>query len=80
MAQDLDALYEYMSLRLVNANLNNDVEGLDEVARLLSEIKEAWDSIRPVNNLPLTAVPTTSCAKQTVRFSLRKRLNNVPAP
>lgn len=57
LAQDLDALYEYMSLRLVNANLNNDVKGLDEVARLLSEIKEAWDSIRPVINPTLTAVP-----------------------
>lgn len=57
LAQDLDALYEYMCLRLVNANLNNDIKVLDEVARLLSEIKGAWDNIRPVNNPTLTAVP-----------------------
>lgn len=57
LVQDLDALYEYMCLRLVSANLNNDVEALDEVTRLLSEIKGAWDSIRPVNNSPLSAVP-----------------------
>jgi flagellar protein FliS len=56
LAQDLDALYEYMCLRLVHANLKNDVEALDEVARLLNEIKSAWDSIRPTNALPLSAM------------------------
>ncbi len=55
LVQDLDALYEYMSFRLVNANLNNDIEMLDEVTRLLSELKGAWDSIRPVKNIPSSA-------------------------
>lgn len=57
LALDLDALYEYTCFRLVNANINNDIEVLDEVTRLLSEIKGAWDSIRPVNNISLSAVP-----------------------
>jgi flagellar secretion chaperone FliS len=56
LAQDLDALYEYMCFRLVDANLKNDVEALDEVTRLLSELKAAWDNIRPVNNLPMAGV------------------------
>lgn len=46
LALDLDALYEYMCARLLSANLKNDIEALDEVARLLGEIKGAWDSIR----------------------------------
>ncbi len=47
LAQNLSALYDYMVGRLVGANLKNDVAALDEVARLLAELKDAWDSIRP---------------------------------
>jgi flagellar protein FliS len=34
-----------MQERLLQANLHNQVEPLDEVARLLREIKTAWDAI-----------------------------------
>jgi flagellar protein FliS len=47
LAEDLSALYLYMVKRLVDANLKNDAAALDEVARLLGELKEAWDAIRP---------------------------------
>jgi len=47
LAQDLRRLYDYMALRLVEANLSNDVVMLDEVTRLLTEVKEGWDAIRP---------------------------------
>jgi flagellar protein FliS len=46
LALSLDQLYGYMCSRLVTANLKNDIEILDEVARLLGELKGAWDSIR----------------------------------
>ena len=46
LALNLSALYEYMSHRLLFANINSDMEALDEVARLLGELKEAWESIR----------------------------------
>lgn len=45
LAKNLKSLYEYMSHRLLMANLKNDVEGLDEVARLLGELKAAWEQI-----------------------------------
>ena len=45
IAGNLDRLYEYMSLRLVEANLKNDVSILDEVYELMNEIKGAWDAI-----------------------------------
>jgi flagellar protein FliS len=35
-----------MVMRLVDANLKNDMDALDEVARLLNDLKGAWDSIR----------------------------------
>ena len=45
IAQSLDSLYEYMGNRLLIANLKNQVEILDEVHGLLSELKSAWDEI-----------------------------------
>ncbi|MHB0926373.1 MAG: flagellar export chaperone FliS [Gallionellaceae bacterium] len=45
LAQNLSSLYTYMVTRLVAANLNNDIAALDEVARLLNDLKGAWDSI-----------------------------------
>ena len=47
LAQNLSSLYDYMVMRLVDANLKNDITVLDEVARLLTELTEAWVSIRP---------------------------------
>lgn len=52
LAQNLSSLYDYMVVRLVAANLKNDIAVLDEVARLLTELKGAWDSIRPTEIKP----------------------------
>jgi len=45
IATNLEALYDYMVHRLFHANINNDVQVLEEVRGLLRGIKEAWDSI-----------------------------------
>ena len=45
IAQNLDAVYGYMQLRLLHANLHNDVEIISEVSTLLRTIKDAWDQI-----------------------------------
>jgi flagellar protein FliS len=45
IAENLDALYDYMSRRLFEANLKNDVTILDEVHRLLSDLRSAWVEI-----------------------------------
>lgn len=47
IALNLDALYAYMSNRLLVANLNNQPEIIEEVQALLSDIKGAWDQIAP---------------------------------
>ena len=45
IAEGLDALYEYMSARLLTANMNNDPAILEEVQRLLTELRDAWNAI-----------------------------------
>ena len=61
LALNLSALYEYMSHRLLFANINSDMEALDEVACLLGELKEAWESIRQ------PALMTTAPAARAVQ-------------
>lgn len=59
IAANLDALYQYMTGRLVIANRDNDPAILEEVQRLLGELKGAWDAIgNPAN----TATPATGAA------------------
>jgi flagellar secretion chaperone FliS len=42
VSTNLDALYEYMCTRLMQASASNKPEWLDEVARLLNEVRSAW--------------------------------------
>ncbi|MFD2643350.1 flagellar export chaperone FliS [Pseudomonas japonica] len=43
----LDNLYLYMTRRLTDANLKNDIAALDEVSDLLTTVKEGWDAVAP---------------------------------
>jgi flagellar secretion chaperone FliS len=47
LAQNLSNLYEYMTRRLMHANLNSDAAAVAEVAALLGEIRGAWAAIGP---------------------------------
>ncbi|TVL51564.1 flagellar export chaperone FliS [Shewanella algae] len=54
IATNLSNLYDFMLRRITEANLNNDVQALDDVAAVLRDIKEAWDAI-PADKHHLTA-------------------------
>lgn len=45
LAENLAMLYIYCCERLFAANMNNDAGALEEVAKLLGEIKSAWEQI-----------------------------------
>lgn len=47
IAADLERLYDYIMRRVLNANLQNDIASIDEAARLLLQIREAWGAIPP---------------------------------
>lgn len=47
LAAQLRELYQYLTRRLLLASVQNDPTGLEEVARLLGELKSAWAAIAP---------------------------------
>ncbi|EGF30308.1 Flagellar biosynthesis protein fliS [Oxalobacteraceae bacterium IMCC9480] len=57
IAESLDALYAYMSNRLLVANLKNQPEILQEVHTLLMDLKSAWDAIGQQAEVAPAAAP-----------------------
>ena len=47
MVGRLDSLYEYMSRRLLQANLRDDPDLLDEVSKLLQQVRDSWVQVAP---------------------------------
>ncbi|WP_273152381.1 flagellar export chaperone FliS [Methylophaga thiooxydans] len=45
VAENLQRLYDYMEVRLLEANLKNDPNMIDEVGQLMAQVKAGWDSI-----------------------------------
>lgn len=66
LAQNLAALYDYMCQRLLLATLKNDPSILDEVSRLLAEIKGAWETMRPEIQAAMAAKPKSSVLPATI--------------
>jgi flagellar secretion chaperone FliS len=64
LGERLAGLYDYMSERLLQANLHNRPELIDEVSRLLTELRGAWEQVRPAPGqatcIPQSAPPVRS--------------------
>lgn len=48
---DLSMQFLYMQHRLLQANLNNDIAGIEEVETLLRKISEAWQEMSAIHHL-----------------------------
>jgi flagellar secretion chaperone FliS len=53
IAENLDSLYDYMTRQLLKAHVGDDVAPLDEVSRLLQEIRGAWTALPPTGRAAL---------------------------
>jgi len=54
----LIGLYKYILRRLLQGNIRNDVEALDEAARLLGDLRAAWAKIGPAGTVAEGALGT----------------------
>jgi flagellar protein FliS len=54
----LDSLYDYITRRLLQAQLTDDVGALDECIALITPIREAWQGIREAHINGQTATPS----------------------
>jgi flagellar protein FliS len=57
VSANLDALYEYMCTRIMQANAANKPEWLDEVSRLLGEIRGAWLALPALGRAQVAGTP-----------------------
>ncbi|WP_237562932.1 flagellar export chaperone FliS [Bacillus dakarensis] len=60
VADQLDALYDYMSEKVIAANINKDIAAIEEVLNILNEISASWNeslkkhkTAKPAGNLLL---------------------------
>lgn len=57
IALSLDSLYEYMTARLLMANIKNQPAILEEVHQLLKGLKDAWETIDPAKKMETAQAP-----------------------
>jgi flagellar secretion chaperone FliS len=46
IARNLDSLYSYITRRLIQGDIKKDLSVYDEAIRILTELKEAWQTIK----------------------------------
>lgn len=63
LANRLEQLYDYMTARLLTANLQNDAVIIEEISCLLGELHEAWASI---GNQPAGKTDVQTATRNTI--------------
>ena len=64
IADNLDRLYTYFSLRLQRVNLNDDVTICDELVLRLSELRTSWAELAAAPRVPGPAGPLMPSARE----------------
>ncbi len=80
ISQNLASLYDYISRRLVTANLENSEEILNEVSDLLRDVKTAWDAIN-VTSEEAVEVATETKVPETMEQTAQavEKIEETPA-
>ena len=65
IAVNLSKLYDYMSIRLTEANLKNDTAKMEEVLNLLKTIREGWNGICDTKGANTQTAPYQATAANT---------------
>jgi flagellar protein FliS len=70
-------LYRYIIMRLLQANARNDMAALDEAAKILGDLRNAWIQIAPSGAAGKTAAPPVAGAvvESAVATPARRALN-----
>jgi len=69
LAQRLVALYDYIAMRLLQANLRNDRKALEEARGLLADLRLAWVQIADRAVRPAPAKPGAPAARALARIT-----------
>ncbi|MES2935512.1 MAG: flagellar export chaperone FliS [Pseudomonadota bacterium] len=76
IAENLDALYDFMGRHLLMANLRNQPKMLEEVYALLQEIKGAWETIGITADQTAAAANAPHMGKMPAYDALAPRPNS----
>ncbi len=55
LAGNLNELYNYVTRRLLHVNARNDLQALEEIHGLMTEIRSAWETVPALIPRPATA-------------------------
>jgi len=70
LAENLAGLYQYMLRRLTHANVNNEIQPLEEVERLLNELKEAFEAAaQQLDEIPKNADQQKEVSSEKLNLS-----------
>jgi flagellar protein FliS len=79
LAERLVALYDYITLRLLQANLKNDRKALEEAGMLLGELRSAWAQIGPTAARPDVATAAAQSGASTPPGRVTATHGSLPA-
>ena len=83
VAENLNALYDYMCIQLALSNAKNDLVKLDEVGRMLLDLKKSWEQIgtttQPVKTEKTATADSTVQAQRPASVAAAKVAEKVTA-
>lgn len=74
IARNLDALYQYMTMTLIRANLNKRAEKVAEIQQLLMGLKAAWETLE--KTAPVSSARSQAAMQQMMQQHAQQQLQD----